>query len=224
MSCRTINLTDELYDYLLSVSLREPELLGRLRQETAGLEDAQMQISPEQGQFMALLARLIGAQRTLDVGVFTGYSSLSVALVLPDDARIVACDINREWTDIARRYWREAGVEHKIELCLAPAADTLHRLVDEGLAGTFDFAFIDADKTGYDEYYECCLALLRCGGLMALDNVLMHGRLLNPDEYIDEVRQAMLSMRELNKKIHTDARVDISMVPISDGLTLVRKR
>ena len=173
---------------------------------------------------MALLARLIGAQRTLDVGVFTGYSSLCVALVLPDDGRIVACDINREWTDIARRYWREAGVEHKIELCLAPAADTLRRLVDEGLAGTFDFAFIDADKTGYDEYYECCLTLLRPGGLMALDNVLMHGRLLNPDEFIEEVRQAMLSMRELNEKIHADVRVDISMVPISDGLTLVRKR
>jgi caffeoyl-CoA O-methyltransferase len=224
MSRKTINLTDELYEYLLSVSVREPDLLKKLRDETDQLEEARMQISPEQGQFMALLARLIGAKRTLDIGVFTGYSSLCLALALPDDGYLVACDVNKEWTDIAQRYWQEAGVTHKIDLRLAPAANTLEELIRDGQTGSFDFSFIDADKTGYDGYYEGCLTLLRPGGLIAIDNVLMHGLVLAPETLDGDVRTGAESMCALNEKIHTDERVDISLAPISDGLTLARKR
>ncbi len=166
MSKRSITLTDSLYEYMNEVSLREPPLLLALREETAALTQRSMQISPEQGQFMALIVRLIGARRCLEVGVFTGYSSLATALALPDDGRIVACDVSEEWTSVARRYWKEAGVAHKIELRLAPAADTLDALLAQGKAGTFDFAFIDADKTNYLAYYERTLALLRTGGLV----------------------------------------------------------
>jgi caffeoyl-CoA O-methyltransferase len=176
MSRRSIVLTDALYEYLLSVSLREPELLARLRQETALQEMSRMQISPEQGQFMFLLLRLIGARRCLEIGVFTGYSSLVSALALPADGRIVACDISEEWTAIARRYWREAGVEPKIDLRIAPALETLDGLIEAGEAGRFDFAFIDADKESYLAYYERVLRLLRPGGLLAVDNVLWSGR------------------------------------------------
>ena len=176
MSNRSIVLTDSLYEYMNDVALREPPLLLALREETAELTQRSMQISPEQGQFMALLARLIGARRCLEIGVFTGYSSLATALALPDDGRIIACDVSEEWTAVARRYWQRAGVEHKIDLRLAPATESLDALVAEGQGGTFDFAFIDADKTNYLAYYERTLALLRTGGLVLIDNTLWSGR------------------------------------------------
>jgi caffeoyl-CoA O-methyltransferase len=179
-----------------------------------------MQISPEQGQFMALLARLTGARRCLEVGVFTGYSSLVTALALPVDGSIVACDVSEEWTAVARRYWREAGVAHKIELRLAPATETLDELLAQGQAGTFDFAFIDADKTNYLAYYERTLSLLRTGGLVLVDNTLWSGRVADP-----EVADAdTVSLRHFNEVLHRDERVDLSLLPLGDGLTLARKR
>jgi predicted O-methyltransferase YrrM len=222
MSNRTIQVTDALYDYILSVSSREPEVLARLRRETAERtgDRFRMQISPEQGQFMWLLARMLGARKTLEVGVFTGYSSLVVALALPDDGRIVACDVSEEWTSIARRYWQEAGVAHKIDLTLAPALETLDRLGDAGEAGTFDFAFIDADKGNYDGYYERALVLLRPGGLIAVDNTLWSGRVADPS--VDDPDTT--AIRAFNAKLHGDTRVDLSMLPMGDGLTLARKR
>ena len=220
MSNRTISLTDELYDYLLSVSLREPDVLRRLREETAKHPMAMMQIAPEQGQFMAMLVRLTGAKKTLEVGAFTGYSALAVALALPSDGRVVACDISDEYTAIARRYWAEAGVAHKIDLYLAPAAETLGALRNDGHAGTFDFAFIDADKTGYDTYYEHALHLLRPGGLILFDNVLRDGRVLAPER--DDADT--LAILALNQKLHRDQRIDLSLVPIGDGLTMARQR
>jgi predicted O-methyltransferase YrrM len=220
MSNRTIDLTDSLYDYLLSVSLRETDLQRRLREETAALPMARMQISPEQGQFMAMLVRLTGARRVLEVGVFTGYSSLAVALALPKDGRIVACDVSEEWTAVARRYWAEAGVADRIELRLAPAVDTLDALLEGGAAGTFDLAFIDADKTSYLDYYERALRLLRPGGLVMTDNTLWSGRVADP-----EVGDAdTVALRHYNEHLHRDTRVDLSLVPIGDGLTLARKR
>jgi predicted O-methyltransferase YrrM len=210
MARRTEHLPDGLYDYILSVSLREPEVLRQLREETAAYE---------QGQFMALLIKLIGARRTLEVGVFTGYSALWVALALPVDGQIVACDVNAEWTAVAQKYWREAGVAHKVDLRLAPAAETLRELIDQGQQEEFDFAFIDADKTGYDTYYEYCLELVRPGGLIALDNVLRHGRVVEGGGQDENT----VAMRALNRKLHADERVDISLVPIADGLTLARK-
>ena len=220
MSNRTIDLTDTLYDYLLSVSLRETDLQRRLREETATLSMARMQISPEQGQFMALIARLTGARRCLEVGVFTGYSSLAVALALPDDGRIVACDVSEEWTAIARRYWAAAGVADRIDLRLAPAIDTLDALIAAGDAGTYDLAFIDADKTSYLAYYERALVLLRPGGLLMTDNTLWSGRVADP-----EVGDAdTVALRHYNEHLHRDARIDLSLVPIGDGLTLARKR
>ena len=220
MTRRSITLTDSLHDYLLSVSLREPELLARLRQETAALQESRMQIGPEQGQFMAFLLRLMGAKRCLEIGVFTGYSSLVSALALPGDGRIIACDVSEEWTAIARRYWREAGVEEKIELRLGPALDTLDQLLGGGEAGRFDFAFIDADKENCLSYYERVLPLLRKGGLIVVDNVLWSGRVVDP-----EVADAdTVALRHFNDSLHHDERVDLSLVPIGDGLTLARKR
>ncbi|MBN1814907.1 MAG: class I SAM-dependent methyltransferase [Anaerolineae bacterium] len=219
MARRTISLTGALYDYMLDVSLREPDVLRRLREETAHHEMAECQISPEQGQFMALLVKLIGAKRTLEVGVFTGYSAAWVALALPPDGRVIACDVSEEWTAIARRYWKEAGISDRIDLRLAPAVETLEKLVEAGQGDSFDFAFIDADKPSYDVYYEHCLKLIRPGGLIAFDNMLRHGRVL--EETRDEGTQVV---QALNAKLHTDARVDISLVPIADGLTLARKR
>ena len=220
MSNRTITLTDELYDYLLSVSLREHDLLRRLREETAEHPMVTMQIAPEQGQFMAMLVRLTRARKTLEVGVFTGYSALVVALALPPDGRVVACDISEEYTTVARRYWAEAGVAHMIDLYLAPAADTLAALQSDGHAGTFDFAFIDADKTGYDSYYEHTLHLLRPGGLILFDNVLRDGRVVAPER--DDADT--LAIVALNEKLHRDERIDLSLVAIGDGLTMARKR
>lgn len=220
MSNRSIVLTDSLYEYMSDVSLREPPLLLALREETAELTQRSMQISPEQGQFMALLVRLTGARRCLEVGVFTGYSSLATALALPDDGRVIACDVSEEWTAIARRYWKRAGVDHKIDLRLAPATGTLDALVAEGQGGTFDFAFIDADKTNYLAYYERTLALLRTGGLALVDNTLWSGRVADP-----EVADAdTVALRHFNEVLHRDERVDLSLLPMGDGLTVVRKR
>ncbi len=220
MSNRTITLTDELYDYLLDVSLREHDLLRQLREETASHPNAVMQISPEQGQFMALLARLMGARRTLEIGVFTGYSSLVVALALPPEGRIVACDTSEEYTSVARRYWEDAGVADKIDLRLGPATETLDALIDDGQAATFDMAFLDADKTEYDAYYERALMLIRQGGLIAIDNVLWSGTVADPADTDPEV----VALRALNAKLRDDDRVDLSMLPLSDGLTLAMRR
>ncbi|MFN6480924.1 class I SAM-dependent methyltransferase [Nostoc sp. DedQUE07] len=220
MPKQSIGLDNQLYNYLLSVSLREPEILGKLRQETANHPRSGMQISPEQGQFMSLLVQLIGAKKTLEVGVFTGYSSLSVALALPTDGKIIACDVSEEFTAIARRYWQASGVADKIDLRLAPALETLDKLLATGQAETFDFAFIDADKENYDGYYERSLQLVRPGGLIAIDNVLWSGQVAD-EQNQDESTQAI---RALNKKLHHDERVTLSLVPIADGLTLAIKR
>ena len=220
MTKRTIQLTDSLNEYLLSVSLREPELLLRLREETAALPSSRMQIAPDQGQFMALLVRLMGARRCLEIGVFTGYSSLVTALALPDDGRIVACDVSEEWTSIARRYWRAAGVEHKIDLRLAPALQTLDALLAAGQGGSFDMAFIDADKESYVAYYERALELLRVGGLIIVDNTLWSGRVADPDDADADT----VALRHFNEYLHRDERVDLSLLPVGDGLTLARKR
>jgi len=220
MSSRTIQMTDRLYDYLLKVSLREPPLLAELRAETAKLPMAGMQISPEQGQFMALLAELIGARRAIEVGTFTGYSSLCVALALPADGKLIACDISEEFTSVARRYWARAGVAARIDLRLAPALDTLKSLLAGGGAGSFDFAFIDADKTQYDAYYEAILKLLRPGGLITIDNVLWSGAVADGRKRDADT----VALRALNEKLKTDKRISLSMLPIGDGLTLARKR
>lgn len=213
-------LDDRLYDYLLSVSLRESAVARRLREETAGMEHAVMQIAPDQGQFMALLVRLLGARRALEIGTFTGYSALCVAEALPQNGQLVACDRNAEWTAIAQRYWAEAGVADKITLRLGKAIQTLDALLAEGEAGRFDFAFIDADKPNYDGYYERCLALVRPGGLVAIDNVLWEGKVKDA-ETADADTQAI---RALNAKLAADARVVVSMLSIADGLTLALKK
>lgn len=218
MTFQTLGLKKHLYDYLLSVSLREPEILTQLRQETAQHPMGKMQIAPEQGQFMALLVQLMGAKKTLDVGVFTGYSSLVVALALPNDGKVVACEVNSEYAAIARHWWQKAGVADKIDLHIAPAGETLNQLLT-AQAGTFDFAFIDANKSNYDNYYEQALQLVRSGGLIAIDNVLWSGRVA--DSQVQDNRTNKI--RALNQKLHQDLRITISLVPIGDGLTLARK-
>jgi predicted O-methyltransferase YrrM len=220
MTKKTLGLNNQLYDYLLSVSLREPDILQQLREETAHLPNAMMQIAPEQGQFMALLVQLLSATKTLEVGVFTGYSSLCVALALPPNGKIVACDVSEEYTAMARRYWEAAGVADKIDLRLAPALETLDELLAAGLTGTFDFAFIDADKRNYEGYYERSLQLIRPGGLIAIDNVLWSGRVAEPQVQDNQTQV----IRALNEKLHHDKRITLSMVPIADGLTLALKR
>lgn len=220
MSRSTLPLDERLYEYLLSVSLREPDVLRRLREETARHPQAEMQIAPEQGQFMGLLARLIGARKCLEVGVFTGYSALAVALALPYDGRLVACDVSEEFTSIGRRYWREAGVEPLIRLELGPAVRTLDALLADGEGGTFDFAFIDADKPNYAHYVERALALLRPGGLMAIDNVLWSGKVADPAVHDPDTD----AIRALNEQLLGDDRIDLSLLPVGDGLTLARKR
>jgi len=219
MSNRSIGLEPALYDYLLSASLREPAALARLRAETAGHPRVNMQIAPEQGQFMALLVKLMGAKRCIEVGVFTGYSSLAVALALPPTGRIVACDVSEEYTQIARRHWEAAGVAGRIDLRIAPALETLDGLLEAGDGG-YDFAFIDADKGAYGDYYERLLALLRPGGLIAVDNTLWDG------DVADAANQEpdTVAIRAFNEKLRDDERVDLSLVPIGDGLTLARKR
>lgn len=220
MSTRTIPMTDPLHAYLLAATLREPEIAGKLRAETAAMPNAGMQISPEQGQFMAFLVELLGARRTLEIGTFTGYSALAVALALPEDGRVVACDVSEEYTSVARRYWQAAGVAHKIELRLAPGLVSLDALIADGQAGSYDFAFIDADKSNNANYYERCLTLLRTGGVIAVDNVLWNGAVADPANDRQETRD----IRALNAKVRDDPRVAMSLVPIGDGLLLARKR
>ena len=213
-------LDSRLQDYILSATLREPDILARLRQETSRQPLAVMQIAPDQGQLMQLLVRAIGARRTLEVGVFTGYSSLAVALALPEDGSIVACDISEEYTVIARRYWREAGVEHKIDLRIAPAIETLDQLCASGHGGSFDFAFIDADKPSYPAYFERCLELVRPGGLIAIDNTLQEGGVADPENKLPTV----VLMREFNQMLLRDTRISLAMLPVADGLTLALKQ
>jgi predicted O-methyltransferase YrrM len=220
VSRRTLELTDDLYDYLLHRGVRESAALARLREETAALEAAGMQISPEQGAFMALLVRLLGATRTLEVGTFTGYSAMAVAEALPENGRVTTCDVSEEWTSIAVAAWRAAGLEHKIDLRLAPAMDTLDGLLEDGAADSYDFMFIDADKTSYDDYYERGLRLVRAGGLIAVDNVLWGGRVADPEAHDPDTA----AIRALNAKIADDARVDAVLLPVGDGLTLARRR
>ena len=221
MSSKTTLLVDPLYDYFLANSLREPKVLAALRAETARLPMANMQIAPEQGQFMAFLVELIGAKRAIEIGTFTGYSALCVALARPPEGRIICCDINEEWTTIGRRYWAEAGVTDKIDLRLAAANKTLDALLlAESRRESFDFAFIDADKTGYDGYYERILRLLRPGGVVAIDNVLWGGSVADPGKNDPDT----LAIRAFNAKVVKDERITLSMVPIGDGLTLARKR
>ncbi|BAW80307.1 O-methyltransferase [Candidatus Nitrosoglobus terrae] len=219
MSNKPTQITDPLYDYLLSVSLREPDILRELRQETSTMPRANMQISPEQGQFMALLIELLGAKRILEIGVFTGYSSLWAALTLPAEGKLIACDISPEWTAVAQRYWQRAGVANKIDLRLGPAIQTLDQLIEAGESNSFDFAFIDAEKTEYEDYYQRTLELVRPGGLIAIDNVLRDGRVIDPS-FTDEDTGAI---RAFNSARTHDKQVSLSMVPIADGLTLARK-
>ena len=220
MSNRTFTLPDTLYRYLLGVSLRDDPLRRRLREETARDDMALMQSAPEQGQLMALLVKLIGARKALEIGVYTGYSALCVASALPADGRLVACDINADWTAVAQRYWQEAGLGERIELRLAPALDTLNELIANGESGSFDFAFIDADKENYRDYYERALELLRPGGLAAVDNTLWSGQVADPQYQDAETR----AIRAFNEALYRDDRVDISLIPIADGLTLAMKR
>lgn len=219
MSERTLNLTPILYDYYLTNSLREPEILRQLRQRTQTLRMHQMQISPEQGQFMRFLVELMQAKKTIDIGTFTGYSALTVALGLPDRGKVIACDINEEWTAIAKEFWQQAGVKHKIDLRIAPAEKTLNDLIAAGEAGTFDFIFIDADKSNYSLYYQLSLQLLRVGGVIAVDNVLWNGKVADSNVNDTQTR----AIRTFNKQVHEDTRVFISMLPIGDGMTLIRK-
>jgi len=204
---------------MLSVSQRESELLQRLRDETSRMVGAQMQIAPEQGQFMALLAKLTGARRALEIGTYSGYSALVVAAALPEDGELITIDTSTEAPAVGRRYWDEAGLGDRIDFRQGFGADVLAELIDEGQQGTFDFVFIDADKTGYENYYELCLYLLRPGGLMLLDNVFWDGRVAEPNNQEEDT----CAIRALNAKVHADPRVDMSLVPIGDGLTLVRK-
>ena len=219
MSNRTLQLDDTLYRYLVSHSVREHPAQAALREATRSHPHAGMQISPEQGALMALLVRLIGARRTIEIGVFTGYSALTVALALPDDGSVLACDISEAYTRIGRPHWQAAGVAHKIDLRIAPALQTLDAQLAGGAAGTFDFAFVDADKTGYDAYVERCLELLRPGGLMAIDNTLWSGAVARPATDPDT-----LALQALNDKLHADPRIDLALLPVGDGLTLARKR
>lgn len=216
MASRTLSMNDTIQAYLVGVSVNETEAMTRLRAETAELPMAVMQIAPEQGAFMAWLARLMGARRAIEVGTFTGYSAMAVAGAMPDDGHLLCCDVSEEYTAIARRYWAEAGLDSKIELRLGPAVETLAGLEP----GTYDFAFIDADKPSYDAYYERCLVLLREGGVLAIDNVLWSGRVADPSD----MEPSTVALRALNEKIGRDGRVHACIVPIGDGVTLVTKR
>lgn len=217
---RNVQVDETLYRYITEHSLREPAILRELREETAKLPHAGMQIGPEQGQFMALMARLTGARHCIEIGVFTGYSSLAVALALPTGANIVACDVSEEWTSIARRYWDRAGVAGKIDLRLGPAVDTLDALLEAGGAEGYDFVFIDADKGGYLAYYERCMKLLRTGGLILVDNTLWSGEVANAEN----TKPDTVALRAFNDALHHDERIDLSLLPIGDGVTLARKR
>jgi len=217
---RYFPIDERSYRYLLTTSLREPEVARRLREETQQRENAQMQIGPDQGQFMQLLVQVLHAQKTLEVGVFTGYSALWVALGLPDNGQIIACDISEEYTAVGRRYWKQAGVDQKIDLRLGPALETLDGLLKTGQAGTFDFAFIDADKSNYENYYERALQLLRGGGLIAIDNTIWSGKVADASAQDADT----VAIRRLNEKLLHDERVTLSMLTVGDGLTLAMKR
>ncbi|WP_280152207.1 class I SAM-dependent methyltransferase [Piscinibacter sp. XHJ-5] len=219
MPSRFLPLDETLFRYVLDHSVREHPAQVALREATQDQPHAGMQISPDQGQLMALLVRLLGARRTIEIGVYTGYSALCVALALPEDGRVLACDINEDYVRVGRPHWQAAGVAHKIQVQIGPALKTLDARLDAGEAGQYDFAFIDADKTGYDGYYERCLRLLRPGGLVAIDNVLWSGSVARPAQDADTA-----ALQALNDKLHADARIDIAMVAISDGITLARKR
>lgn len=217
---RQFAFDERSYHYLLNNSVREPDVARRLREETQKHPHSQMQIGPDQGQFLQLLVQLLRARKTVEVGVFTGYSALWVALGLPDDGRIIACDVSEEYTAVARRYWQEAGVAKKIDLQLRPAVETLDELLNSGQAGTFDFAFIDADKTNYENYYERALKLIRTGGLIAIDNTIWSGRVANPAEQDADT----VAIRNFNKKLYADERVTLVMLTVGDGVTLALKR
>jgi len=219
LSNRTLSIDDRLYDYMLSVGVAESALLQQLRAETSSLEFAVMQISPEQGQFMSLLVRLMGVRRALEIGTFTGYSSICIATALPENGTLVCCDSSPEWTRVAQKYWALAGVESRIDFRLQPALDSLQQCLDAGEAGSFDFIFIDADKQNYEHYYELALELLRPGGLIAVDNTLWSGDVADPNNNDPGTR----AIRSLNRRIQHDTRVIRSLVPIGDGLTLVLK-
>lgn len=220
MTDTTLSLTPEVYDYLLSVSLREPDVLRELRERTASMPMAGMQVSPDVGQFLGFLAELIRARKYLEVGVFTGYSSLQVAMALPEDGELIVCDVSEEYTTVARRYWEQAGVSNKIDLRLGPALATLDDLIAVGHSGTFDLAFIDADKTSYRVYVERCLQLLRRGGLLCIDNVLWDGRTADPAKNDPDTA----ALKQINSELHRDERISLSMLAIGDGLTLAIKR
>lgn len=219
MATRFLELNHALYQYVLAHSLREHPAQTALRAATSGHPSAGMQIAPEQGQFMAMLVKLLGARSTIEIGVFTGYSALTVALALPADGTVLACDISDAFTRIGRPYWEQAQVAHKIDLQLAPALTTLDDRLAAGQAGRYDFAFIDADKTAYDAYYERCLRLIRPGGLIAIDNTLWGGKVAGRADDADTA-----ALQALNSKLHRDSRIDLSLLPFSDGLTLARKR
>ena len=220
MANKTIGISDELAAYVVEVGTREPEVLARLREETAAIPQHGMQIAPEEGAFLELLVELVGARRCIEVGTFTGYSSTAVALALPEDGRLVCCDVSEEWTSLARKYWDEAGVAGKIDLHVAPAAATLDQLLADGEEATYDFAFVDADKTGYDGYYERLLRLVRPGGLIALDNTLWGGAVLDQDADDEDTR----AIQALNAKLATDERITLCLLPVADGVTLARRR
>ncbi|HEB55652.1 MAG TPA: methyltransferase domain-containing protein [Gammaproteobacteria bacterium] len=219
MANQTLNLTPELLAYLREHGLRESPVLAELRAATALLPEAVMQISPEQGQFMAFLLRLMGAKQVLEIGTFTGYSTLWLASALPEGGQVVTCDRNREWTDMARQYWERAGLAHRITLRLGDARETLQTLQEAGESDTYDFAFIDADKANYDAYYEACLTLVRPGSLIAIDNTLWGGAVIDPNATDPDTE----AIRRLNRKLRDDQRVEVVMVPVGDGVTLVRR-
>jgi caffeoyl-CoA O-methyltransferase len=220
MSARTLGLSDALWQYLVDVTVREPEVLSDLRRETAELPNGGMQISPEQGRLLAFLVELMSAVRCLEVGVFTGYSSLCVAMALPAHGRIVACDQSHEWTQVARRYWERAGVADKVELRLGPGLATLAALIAEGATASFDFAFVDADKENAEAYYEHAFTLLRPGGVFAFDNALWGGSVADPADQRDSTR----AVRAVNARVCSDPRVSATLIPVGDGLLVARKR
>ena len=219
MSNRTLSIDDRTYDYLCDVSINEPDLLRQLREETAQLEYSVMQISPEQGQFMSLLIKMMAAKRAIEIGTFTGYSSICVASAMPEEGRLICCDISPQWTSIAEKFWALAGLEEKIELYTQPAEQTLQKLLDDGAEKTFDFIFIDADKQNYIGYYEMALRLLRKGGIIAVDNTLWSGAVADPEN----IEPGTRAIRRFNDMLKEDRRVSSSLLTIGDGLTLILK-
>ena len=217
---KTIKMTPELYDYLIARGVREHDVLKKLRTRTAELAERNMQISSDQGAFMAMLTKLMNATHVLEVGTFTGYSALAVAMALPEGGTLTACDVSEEWTSIGQEFWKEAGVDDRINLNIAPALDTLDKLLEEGKQGHYDLAFVDADKTNYKNYYERLLKLVRQGGAILFDNVLWGGSIIDESNQDDST----VALRELNDMLHKDERIELVMLPIADGLTIARVR